>query len=123
MEVTRPAIATPSLDYQFQAYDYTHLRHQYMVDEDFVVDNKQGASSSGGGYATSEYLDAGIPLSSSFGPTTNSFHPKMNDVIANTSAGGDAHGGGGRHGGGGATAQGSCAAGVGSALRDQALPS
>jgi hypothetical protein len=93
VEVTRPVAATPSLDYQFQAYDYTHLRHQYMVDEDFVVDNKQGASSSGGGYATSEYLDAGIPLSSSFGPTTNSFHPKMNDVVANTSAAGDSHGG------------------------------
>ena len=25
---TRPRGATPSLDYQFQAYDYTHLRHQ-----------------------------------------------------------------------------------------------
>ena len=91
--VTRPKGATPSLDYQFQAFDYTHLRHQYMVDDDFVVDNKVGASSSGGGYATSEYLDAGIPLSSSFGPTTNSFKPKMNDVIANTSAHGDSHGG------------------------------
>ena len=64
-----------------------------MVDEDFVVDNHVGTSSSGGGYATSEYLDAGIPLSSSFGPVTNSFTPKMNDVVANTSAAGDSHGG------------------------------
>ena len=91
--VTRPRGATPSLDYQFEAYNYTHLRHQYMVDHDFVVDNKHGASSSGGGYASSEYLDAGIPLSSSFGPTTNSFKPKINDVAADTSAAGDAHGG------------------------------
>jgi hypothetical protein len=89
----RPRGATPSLDYQFEAYDYTHLRHQYMVDEDFVVDNEHGASSSGGGYATSEYLDAGIPLSGSFGPVTNTFKPKMNDVVANTSAAGDSHGG------------------------------
>ena len=44
---SRPRGATPSLDYRFQAYDYTHLHHQYMVDDDFVVDNKHGASSSG----------------------------------------------------------------------------
>jgi hypothetical protein len=91
--VLRPTAATPSLDYQFEAYDYTHLRHQYMVDEDFVVDNRVGASSAGGGYTSSEYLDFGIPLSSSFGPVTNSFKPEMNDVVANTSAFGDSHGG------------------------------
>lgn len=93
VDILRPAEAVPSLDYVFQAYDYTHLRHEYMVDDDFVIDNKHGASSSGGGYATSEYLDPGIPLSSTFGPVTNTFKPQLNDVIANTSADGDSHGG------------------------------
>ena len=64
-----------------------------MVDDDFVVDNQLGATSSGGGYTSSEYLDLGIPLSSSFGPVTNSYKPKMQDVVAHTSAAGDAHGG------------------------------
>jgi hypothetical protein len=89
----RPKGATPSVSYQFEAYDYTHLRHQFMVDDDFVIDNKHGATSSGNGYASSEYLDAGIPLSSSFGPTTNAFQPKMNQVVAHTSPAGDSHGG------------------------------
>ena len=56
-------------------------------------DNKIGSSASGNGYTSSEYLNAGIPLASSFGPTTNSFKPKMNDVVANTSDAGDSHGG------------------------------
>ena len=91
--VVRPAGATPSLDYVFQAYDYTHLRHEYLVDESFVVNNTQGATASGNGYASSEYLNAGIPLSSSFGFVTNSFRPVMQDVVAHTSDAGDAHGG------------------------------
>ena len=89
----RPPSAVPSVDYAFQAYDFTHLRHEYMVDDAFVVDNHHGATSSGNGYDSSEYLDAGIPLSSSFGVVTNSFRPVMNDVVADTSTGGDAHGG------------------------------
>ena len=53
--VVRPVGATPSLDYVFQAYDYTHLRHEYMVDDAFIVNNTKGASASGGGYASSLY--------------------------------------------------------------------
>merc|ERR1711988_850356 len=64
LTVVRPAAATPSVDYVFQAYDYTHLSHEYIVDDDFIVNNTQGTTASGGGYATSMYLDAGIPLSS-----------------------------------------------------------
>ena len=86
---TRPPGATPSLNYVFQQYEYTHLRMAYMVDNDFYVSNTQGATASGGGYASSLYLNAGIPLSSSFGAVTNSFRPVFNDIVADTSPEGD----------------------------------
>ena len=46
--VNRPVQAAPSLAYVFQAYDYTHLRHEYLVDSDFLVSNTQGATAPGG---------------------------------------------------------------------------
>ena len=104
VRVLRPVGATPSVDYVFQAYDYTHLRHEYMVDDSFIVSNTKGATASGAGYGSSEYLNLGIPLSSSFGFVTNSFRPVLNDVVAHTSAAGDAHGGYNMSGFGGYTA-------------------
>ena len=85
--------ASPSLAFSFESYDYTHVRHEYMVDGDFEVSNVQGATASGGGYASSLYLNAGIPLSSSFGVVTNTFRPVFQDIVAATSPAGDAHGG------------------------------
>lgn len=90
-----PPTRVPPLNITFQYDDLPYLRYHFMVDHSYMINTTYGYTPESGGYAASEYLDAGIPFGfiGAGGAPSSTFIARFENYTASNNARNDSGGG------------------------------